>query len=89
MPMVRQFSLRGMLMVFFPTRFTVNSFMRWLGFKENSLTRYRAGGVVELMYLGLKHFRVPAETSRVMPTVFSDDELRCDARADAGAHWRP
>mgnify|MGYP003693702381 CR=1 FL=1 len=32
LPMVRQFSLRGMLMVFFPTRVTVNSFMRWLGF---------------------------------------------------------
>src|SRR6187431_2047899 len=30
-PMVRQFSLRGMLMVFFPTRLTVTSFMRWLG----------------------------------------------------------
>ena len=28
------------------------------------------------MYLGLKHFRVPPETARVMPTVFSDDELR-------------
>ena len=32
--------------------------------------------VLELMYLGLKHFRVPPETARVMPTVFSDDELR-------------
>ena len=32
--------------------------------------------VLELMYLGLKHFRMPPETSRVMPTVFSDDELR-------------
>jgi pimeloyl-ACP methyl ester carboxylesterase len=31
LPMVRQFSLRGMLMVFCPTRLTVNSFMRWLG----------------------------------------------------------
>jgi hypothetical protein len=27
------------------------------------------------MYLGLKQFRVPPETARVMPTVFSDDEL--------------
>ena len=27
--MAKQFSLRGMLMVFFPTRLTVNSFMRW------------------------------------------------------------
>ena len=28
------------------------------------------------MYLGLKHFRMPQETLRVMPAVFSDDELR-------------
>src|SRR3954452_16031403 len=28
------------------------------------------------MYLGLKHFRVHRETSRIRPTVFSDDELR-------------
>ena len=33
--MVRQFSLRGMLMAFFPTRFTVNSFMRWAGITDS------------------------------------------------------
>jgi pimeloyl-ACP methyl ester carboxylesterase len=70
LPMVRQFSLRGMLMVALPTRFTVNSFMRWLG-----VTATNARPVLELMYLGLKHFRIPPETARVMPTVFSDDEL--------------
>jgi hypothetical protein len=43
-----------MLMVFVPTRFTVNSFMRWLGF-----TATNARLVLELMYLGLMHFRVP------------------------------
>lgn len=71
LPMVRQFSLRGMLMVAVPTRLTVNSFMRWLG-----LTATNARPVLELMYRGLKHFRVPPETARVMPTVFSDEELR-------------
>ena len=35
LPIVRQFSLRGMLMLFFPTTCTVNSFMRWLTFKDN------------------------------------------------------
>ena len=35
LPMVRQFSVRGMLMTFFPTRFTVNSFMRWLGITDS------------------------------------------------------
>jgi pimeloyl-ACP methyl ester carboxylesterase len=28
------------------------------------------------MYLGLKHFRVPPETARILPTPLSDDELR-------------
>jgi pimeloyl-ACP methyl ester carboxylesterase len=74
-PMVRQFSLRGLLMFWFPTRFTVNSFVRWLGFRE------RAGDtqtrlVFDLMYLGLKHFRIPLETLRVLPVMFPDDRLR-------------
>ena len=73
--MVRQFSLRGMLMVFFPTRFTVNSFMRWLGITDRP-GETDARPVLELMYLGLKHFRVPVETLRVMPVMFSDDQLR-------------
>jgi pimeloyl-ACP methyl ester carboxylesterase len=33
LPMVREFSLRGILMMFLPTRLTVNTFMRWLGFR--------------------------------------------------------
>ncbi|HEX2458332.1 MAG TPA: alpha/beta fold hydrolase [Vicinamibacterales bacterium] len=70
-PMVRQFSLRGMLMVWFPTRVTVNWFMRWLG-----ITGTDARYVRELTYLGLKHFRVPVETLRVMPVLFPDDRLR-------------
>ena len=31
---------------------------------------------MELTYLGLKHFRMPRETARVMPAMFSDAELR-------------
>lgn len=71
LPMVRQFSLRGMLMVCFPARFTVNAFMRWLG-----VAGIDARPMLELMYLGLKHFRMAPETLRVTATVFSDDELR-------------
>ena len=71
--MVRQFSLRGMLMVFLPTRVTVNSFMRWLGFDDHR--GVAEARLLELMYLGARHFRVPVETSQVMPTVFSDGEL--------------
>jgi pimeloyl-ACP methyl ester carboxylesterase len=76
LPIVRQFSLRGMLMLLLPTRFTVNSFMRWLGIKDNpgdSETRRVGNNVVDLMYLGLKHFRMP---QAIMPTVFSDTNLR-------------
>jgi pimeloyl-ACP methyl ester carboxylesterase len=67
LPLVRQFSVRGMLMVFVPARLTVNSFMRWMGF---------TGDPAGLMYLGLKHFRIPKETLRVAPAVFADDQLR-------------
>jgi pimeloyl-ACP methyl ester carboxylesterase len=70
LPMVRQFSLRGMLMLFLPTRLTVNAFMRWLGFRAGD------GNVLQLMYLGLKHFRIPPETAAVMPSVLSDNELQ-------------
>ncbi len=66
--MATQFSIRGMLMVFFPARFMVNSFMHWLGIRD---TRF-----LDRVYLGLKHFRVPPETARVMPTVISDAQLR-------------
>ena len=75
LPLVKQFSVRGILMSFFPTRFMVNSFMRWVGFNDHpGETDTRP--VLELMYLGMKHFRMPQETLRVIPTVFSDGELR-------------
>jgi pimeloyl-ACP methyl ester carboxylesterase len=77
-PMASRFTVRGMLMVLFPIRLTVNSFMHWLGIKENPSdpdTRCM-GDVVDLMYLGMKHFRMAQETARVMPMVFSDGELR-------------
>jgi pimeloyl-ACP methyl ester carboxylesterase/hypothetical membrane protein len=78
LPMAKQFTMRGMLMVFWPTRLTVTSFMHWLGVKENPADPATHGmdNLVELTYLGLKHFRMPQETARVMPTVFSDGELR-------------
>ena len=67
LPMVTQFTMRGMLMARFPTRFTVNSFMRWLGFADDPL---------DLMYLGVKHFQIPIETLRVLPAPFPDEALR-------------
>ena len=71
LPMVRQFTVRGMLMVLLPTHLTVHSFFRWLGFTDRAYAN-----MVELMYLGLKHFRMPLETARIGPAVVSDEELR-------------
>ena len=74
-PIVRQFMLRGMLMGLFPTRLTVNSFFGWMGFKDTpDDTGSRCA--LDLFYLGVKHFRMLPETARIMPSVFSDDQLR-------------
>ena len=75
LPVARQFSLRGMLMLVFPTRFTVKSLMRWLGFTGRAGDS-SARPVLELMYLGLKHLRLPQETLRVLPSVLSDEALQ-------------
>jgi pimeloyl-ACP methyl ester carboxylesterase len=69
------FSLRGMLMMVVPTRFTVNWFMRWAGF-TNRPGEHDARPVLDLMYLGLKHFRLPSDTSRVAANALSDGHLR-------------
>jgi pimeloyl-ACP methyl ester carboxylesterase len=71
LPMVKQFTVRGMFMVWLPTRLIVSSFFHWLGFTDRAYAN-----VLEMMYLGLKHFRMPLETARVMPTVVSDEGLR-------------
>jgi pimeloyl-ACP methyl ester carboxylesterase len=75
LPIARQFRLRGMLMMFFPTRLSVNSFMRWAGFTD-APGGTDARRVLEVMYLGMKHFRMPPETLRVAADPLSDDELR-------------
>lgn len=71
LPMVRQFTVRGLIMVWLPTRLTVHSFFGWLGFTDRAY-----GSLLNLVCLGLKHFRMPIETARVMPAVVSDEALR-------------
>jgi pimeloyl-ACP methyl ester carboxylesterase len=74
LPMVKQFTLRAMLMVFVPARFTVNSFMHWAG-----ITGTGVQPVLDLTYLGLKHFQMPQETMRVdrdAANLVADEELR-------------
>ena len=75
LPIVKQFILRGMLMTLFPTRLTTDSFMGWMGIKDtpgDPVSRR----LLDLFYLGMKHFRMPPESARLMPGVFSDEELR-------------
>lgn len=78
-PLVKQFGRRGTAMLLCPTRVTVRWFMRWLGAKNNpgdATVRRVTDAVVDLMWLGLKHYRFQRETRRIVPTVFSDGELR-------------
>jgi len=70
LPMVRQFSVRGTLMATLPTRLTVNWFFHWLGFTDRVYAN-----LLEMVYLGLKHFRMPLETARIWPAVVADEEL--------------
>ena len=71
LPLAKPFILRGMLMVFVPTRLTVNSFMRWAGFDGDAVRP-----VLDVMYLGAKHFLMPKETMRIPATPLTDEELR-------------
>ena len=64
LPIVRQFFLRGILPFSFPNRLAVDWYMGWMGFKDNSgdpLERY----ILDLFYLGAKHYRLHPETARV------------------------
>jgi pimeloyl-ACP methyl ester carboxylesterase len=74
-PIVKQFMLRGMLMSMIPIRFTADSFMGWMGIKDtpgDPVSRR----LLDLFYLGVKHFRMPPESAFIMPAVFSDEELQ-------------
>jgi len=74
-PLASQFSLRAMLSGIIPIRRTMDSLMKWMGLEAapgDTVTQT----VLDLIWLGGKHFRMPPETRRVMPGVFSDDELR-------------
>jgi pimeloyl-ACP methyl ester carboxylesterase len=71
-PFTRQFGLRMMLMVFFPTRLTTDSLMGWMGIKDTPDDPVNQH-LLDLFYLGMKHFRFSPETE--LPGEFSDEEL--------------
>jgi pimeloyl-ACP methyl ester carboxylesterase len=74
-PLARQFTLRMIPMGLYPTRFTVNSLFGWMGFNVTS-DNPEDLRILDLMYLGMKHFRFPPESSRIMLNMVPDDELR-------------
>ena len=69
LPFVSQFYIRGIPTALFPTRSLIASFMNWMsadGFVVNEL-------FFEQFLLGMKYVR---SQIRVLPSVFTDDELR-------------
>jgi pimeloyl-ACP methyl ester carboxylesterase len=75
LPISMQFRLRGMLMMLVPARFTVKSFWLWSGFR-GAPTDIEDWRVMDLLYLGIKHFRMPPPALRIGAAPVSDDELR-------------
>ena len=72
-PLVKQFMVRGMLSGVIRTRRMMNSLMGWMGLdSSDEFTK----DLLDLMWAGGRHFRMPPETRQLMPAVFSDDELR-------------
>jgi pimeloyl-ACP methyl ester carboxylesterase len=74
LPMAKQFMLRSMLLTIFPSRVTANSFMKWMGASDKA-SDPASESIVDLFYLGMKYFRMPSETVRIMPSAFSDDQF--------------
>lgn len=70
----RQFNLRGLLMGLFPTRFTLNACFGWMGYEDAPDDRI-SRSMLDLVYLGIKHFRFPPGTTQIMPSVYFADEL--------------
>ncbi len=76
LPIKKQFFIRAMLATYLPGRFWMNSFIRWMTYKEsvpNENNRRMFHCMVDQMYLGVKYFRMP---SYIPPVAYRDEELR-------------
>ncbi|MFC2082412.1 alpha/beta fold hydrolase [Candidatus Bipolaricaulota bacterium] len=74
LPLVKQFTLRVMASMLPPRRFWFESLMGWMGIKGGEGNEF-SQRLLDLMWLGGEHIKMSPETMRVMPTVFSDEEL--------------
>ena len=73
-PISKGFTVRAMLTILYPRSYWFRSLMRWMGLDERTAGP-EGRSVLDLMFLG-RLFRMPKETRMVMPTVYTDDELR-------------
>jgi len=76
LPLNTQHSLRGAMMFFFTSRYTVRSFKLWETLPDNLKDpdkRAHFEAKVEQLYLGFKYFRSQGEAN---PDIFSDEQLR-------------
>lgn len=74
LPLVRQFTLRVMASMLPPKRFWFESLMGWMGIRGGAGNGFMQR-LLDLMWLGGEHIEMSAKSMRVMPTVFSDEEL--------------
>ncbi len=74
LPLVKQFMPRGMLTALPPRKFWFYSFMGWMGLKRGAGYEF-SQNLLDMMWLGGETIKMSAETMRVMPTVYSDEEL--------------
>jgi pimeloyl-ACP methyl ester carboxylesterase len=75
LPLVRQFTVRVMTSMLPPKRFWFESLMGWMGVRGGAAGDEFSQRLLDLMWLGGEHIEMSPETMRVMPTVFSDEEL--------------
>ena len=75
LPLTKQFMPRAMLTLLPPKHYWFRNLMRWVGVRGRSDSNF-SQRLLDLMWLGSENINMSAETMRVMPTVFSDDELR-------------
>lgn len=74
LPLARQFTMRAMASMLPPKRFWFLSLMGWMGLKGGPDNEF-SQRLLDIIWLGFEHIETWPETMRVMPTVFSDDEL--------------
>jgi pimeloyl-ACP methyl ester carboxylesterase len=74
LPLVKQFIPRAILSSLPPKKFWFYSFMSWMGLKRGPGHEF-SQHLLDMMWLGGKNIKMSAVTMRVMPTVYSDEQL--------------